>query len=86
MTPLVQRTEVTPLASAELTHTEPTLTFGTHEAPAHIDMSVVPLPLAGSEVACADYAVRSNHGTSRCQAGIPAMIGDRASDAPHHFT
>lgn len=60
--------------------------FGAHEAPAHIDMSVVPLPLAGSEVACADYAVRSNHGTSRCQAGIPAMIGDRASDAPHHFT
>lgn len=40
---------------------EPILTFGAHEAPTHIDVGVVSLPLPSSEMGCADDVVRGNH-------------------------
>lgn len=62
------------------------LTFGAHEAPAHVDMGVMPLALPGSEVVRADDAVGRDHRASRRQTRVPTMVGDRASDTPHHFT
>lgn len=69
------------------THTaEHILTFGAHEAPTHIDVGMVSLPLPSSEMGCADDVVRSNHWASCCQTGIPSMIGNGAADTSHHFT
>lgn len=62
------------------------LTFGAHEAPAHVDMGVMPLALPGSEVIRADDTVGRDHRASRRQTRVPTMVGDRASDTPHHFT
>lgn len=63
----------------------PSLTFGAHEAPAHVDVGVVPLPLPRGEVGRADDAVGRDHQAAGRQAGVPAVVGDGAAHAPHHF-
>lgn len=64
----------------------PALTFGAHEAPAHVDVRVVPLPLARGEVARAHDAVRRDDRAAGGQAGVPAVVRDGAAHAAHHFT
>lgn len=64
----------------------PSLTFGAHEAPAHVDVGMVPLPLAGSEVGSAHDAVGRDHQAAGRQARVPAVVGHGAAHAPHHFT
>ena len=62
------------------------LTFGAHEAPAHVDVRVVPLALPGGEVVRADDAVGCDHRAARGQTRIPSMVGDGAPDTPQHLT
>lgn len=60
-------------------------TFGTHKAPADIDMGVVALPLHGSEVVGAHDAVGGNDGASRGNANVPGVVRDRTAHAAHHL-
>ena len=62
------------------------LTFGAHEAPADVDVGVVPLPLPGGEMARTDDAVGGEHHAACCQTSISSVIGNGAADTAHHFT
>lgn len=61
-------------------------TFGAHEAPANVDMTVVAVALLGVEVVGADDCSVCDHLAARSHTQVTDVVRDRAAQATHQPT